>query len=237
MSRSFEGFQHGPFHMVKIPAPFFSEALPLIDNLAELKVVLFCFWTLPQKESSYPYLRLHDFTGSEALMQGLASANPEGQPEDTLHAALERATDHGILLAATVRLDPPETLYFVNTERGRAAVAQIQAGRWQPGDQDDPVEILPERPNIFSLYEQNIGQLTPMIADELKDIEQDFPATWAEEAITIAVKNNKRSLSYIRAILERWRKEGKDGGEIPGRRDEEDWKRYVSGRYADFINH
>jgi len=58
-----------------------------------------------------------------------------------------------------------------------------------------------DRPNIFILYEQNIGLLTPPIADELRQAEQTYPAGWIEEAFREAVSLNKRSWRYIRAIL------------------------------------
>jgi DNA replication protein len=232
MNDTFNGFSSGPFTMVQIPTPFFTEILPLIDDLAELKVVLFCFRMLPQKEGRYPYLRYRDFAENELLMAALSS------DEQTLQDALERALNHQILLDAQVRLGAEvEALYFANTVRGRAAIDQIRAGKWQPGDADEPVEILPERPGIFELYEQNIGQLTPMIADELKDMQQEFPQFWVEEALQIAVTANKRNIRYMRGILERWRKEGKDGGGFIQRRGEADGKQYVSGRYADFLNH
>ncbi len=66
-----------------------------------------------------------------------------------------------------------------------------------------------DRPNIFILYEQNIGLLTPPIADELRQAEQTYPAGWIEEAFREAVSLNKRSWRYIRAILERWRTQGR----------------------------
>ena len=68
-----------------------------------------------------------------------------------------------------------------------------------------------ERPTIFVLYEQNIGLLTPMIADELRDAEQHFPAEWIADAFREAVLHNKRSWKYVLAILERWRTEGRGG--------------------------
>ena len=63
-------------------------------------------------------------------------------------------------------------------------------------------------PNLFKLYEQNIGPLTPLIADALKDAEQSYPAEWVAEALEIAVKSNKRSWKYAEAILRRWKEEG-----------------------------
>jgi DnaD/phage-associated family protein len=71
------------------------------------------------------------------------------------------------------------------------------------------VQIEVERPNIFVLYEQNIGLLSPLIAEELKDAADHFPMDWIEAAFREAVQHNKRKWSYIRAILRRWETEGR----------------------------
>jgi DNA replication protein len=71
----------------------------------------------------------------------------------------------------------------------------------------------PPAVNIFTLYEQNIGMITPMIAEELKEAEKLYPPRWIEEAFKEAVTLNKRSWRYIARILERWASEGKDSGE------------------------
>jgi DnaD/phage-associated family protein len=71
------------------------------------------------------------------------------------------------------------------------------------------VQIEVERPNIFVLYEQNIGLLSPLIAEELKDAADHFPMEWIEDAFREAVQHNKRKWSYIRAILRRWETEGR----------------------------
>jgi len=62
--------------------------------------------------------------------------------------------------------------------------------------------------NIFKVYEQEIGIITPMIADELRQLEQEHPQVWIEQAIQEASKNGKRSLGYFKAILNRWKVEG-----------------------------
>jgi len=58
------------------------------------------------------------------------------------------------------------------------------------------------------LYEENIGMLTPAIAESLKDIAEKYPPGWFEEALKEAVKLEHRNLKYIEAILERWQVEG-----------------------------
>ncbi|GCE19346.1 DnaD domain-containing protein [Dictyobacter kobayashii] len=129
--------------------------------------------------------------------------------------------------------------YFFNTARSRKVVAELQGGEMisaqlltrdeQPAQSVNqlavgagvyassigynntirPMHIEVERPNIFVLYEQNIGLLSPMIADELKDAADHYPQDWIEAAFREAVEQNKRKWSYIRAILRRWETEGR----------------------------
>ena len=68
-----------------------------------------------------------------------------------------------------------------------------------------------EHPNIFKLYEANIGILVPMIAETLREAEQKYPYLWIQRAVQIAVNNNKRNWHYIEAILKRWSVDGMDG--------------------------
>ena len=119
--------------------------------------------------------------------------------------------------------------YSANT-LGRAAVEAISRGEW-PDDLEPAA-----RPNVFALYEQNIGMLTPLIADELREAEQTYPVEWIEEAFREAVSLNKRSWKYIRAILERWRTEGR-GDEAGQRPSEVERRRYIEGKYGEYIEH
>lgn len=76
-----------------------------------------------------------------------------------------------------------------------------------------------KRPEIFQVYEQNIGVMTAIIKDKLLDIEKTYPDGWFAEAVAIAVENNVRRLSYVEAILERWLRDGKDSGRKNGNKE------------------
>jgi DnaD/phage-associated family protein len=62
--------------------------------------------------------------------------------------------------------------------------------------------------NLFMLYTQEIGLLTPLIADGIEDWEKIVPEKYIRDAITEAVKNNARNWKYIEAILKRWKAQG-----------------------------
>ncbi|MCU0480612.1 MAG: DnaD domain protein [Anaerolineae bacterium] len=226
---TFNGFPKGEYGKLDIPPMFFGEWLPQIDDLSELKIMLFCLWALPQKEKP-PYLTYEEFLGHTPFMAGLHVIAPHLSPEALLDSALQKSLARGTLLEVRLEIDnQPRRFYFLNTDSGREVVRRIAQGEWRPSGQY--IEILPEKPNIYKLYLENVGALTPMITDELKDAERDFSADWVAEAIEIAVRSNKRNIKYIRAILERWRREGKyDGKE---KRQEQDWRSYL---YDEFGN-
>jgi len=213
----FPGFPNGKMRLTPVPNPFFSELLPIIDDLAELKVTLYAFWALSQKEAEVRYLRLADFLNDSRLMKGLGPSATLAA--EALEDGLERAVARGTFLHVNVEsADGVMDLYFLNTEKGRAAVEGITRGDWRPNpDEAGPIELMMERPNVFVLYEQNIGSLTPMMADQLRDVEKNYPLEWIEEAIGVAVQNNVRRWRYVQSILERWRQEGKK--DAVGRRD------------------
>jgi DNA replication protein len=203
----FDGFPAGKNGSVQVPNRFFSDLLPLIDDLAELKVTVYCFWALQQREGQYRYVRLRDVLRDETFMGGV-DVDP-GKAAQVVQQALERATARGTLLHVVVAQgDADEHLYFMNTERGRKAVTALEKGHWIPGD-NEPVGAIIETPNIFALYEANIGPLTPLLSDILRDAEVTYPAAWIVDAMRIAVENNKRSWRYIEAILKRWAMDGR----------------------------
>lgn len=217
--------------MINLPEPFFSELLPEIDNLAELKVTLYALWFFNHQEGSIRYIRESDFSQDERFMKGLASPLPA--PQKVLADALERAVQRNTFLKVQ---GEQQALYFLNSPRGRAAIAALEDGQWSP-DEIHPalISLEIERPNAFQLYEQNVGPLTPLIADALRLAMETYGPEWIEEAIRIAVEKNVRNWRYIEAILESWQKEGRDGTHRQS--SESDRKKYLGGEFADFINH
>lgn len=224
--KTFSGFPSGKVRNVNVPEPVFTELIPLIDNLAELKLTLHVLWRLERQRGKVRYLRLADMLADPVLLSSL------GDPGTSLlNEALKRATKRGTLLQVETNTGgASEQIYFANTPKGRAATEAIARGEWP-----DELESA-GRPNIFVLYEQNIGMLTPLISDELREAEQTYPPEWIEEAFREAVTLNKRSWKYIRAILERWRTEGK-GDEAHQRPGETDRRRDIEGKYGEYIEH
>jgi DnaD/phage-associated family protein len=145
-------------------------------------------------------------------------------------AALEKAVQRGSLLEVR---DRTGRYYFLNTPRGRAAAEALRTGSLSPDSLAESAPP-PERPNVFRLYEENIGPLTPLIADALKDAEATYHAEWIKDAIEIAVKNNKRNWKYTEAILKRWKEEGR--AKRQDRQDSEKGSdRYTESEFAEYL--
>lgn len=218
----FPGFPSGRVRFTAVPDLFFSELLSQIDDLAELKLTLHVVWRLYRKKGYYRYLSRQELEQDGLLLQGLKRP---GQPAvAVLDEALERATARGTLLKLLVQVDgQPQEWYFLNTDRSRQAISAIERGDLAPRTVAVAAEVVAvpaERPNIFRLYEQNIGLLQPLIAEELREAAGTFPEDWIEEAFRLAAQRNVRNWRYIRSILERWAREGRDDG--TGRRQSQE---------------
>jgi DNA replication protein len=216
---TFDGFSDDQEGAIPLPAQFFSHLLPEINLLEELKLMLYIFWRLEHTEGIIRYLRKQDLTTDDNLLAILRGDDQD--PRAALETALSNAIQRGMLLETTISTEQgQEILYFLNTPGGQAALKAIEHGEWRySGDPKQPVDLNLNRPNIFRLYENNIGPLTPMIADKLQEAEDTYPLHWIEDAMRIAVENNKRNWRYVEAILRRWQEGGRD--EREDRRDTE----------------
>ena len=244
--QGFSGFPAGKLATTPVPNQFFSELLPLVDNLAELKVILHLFWLIGRKTGTLRYARLDELLRDRRLLDGLATAHrgtASTSGEAALRDGMERAVARGALLHVTVQRAgaATEEWYMINSANGREVLEKLRGGELDLlADLGEDVQLQSERPPIFVLYEQNIGLLTPMIAEELRDAEKTYPADWIADAFREAVELNKRSWRYVLRILERWRTEGR-GDRAPSGSPTEttaDRKRlYVPKGYEDIVEH
>ena len=193
---SFAGFTDSE-SFTQLPDTFFQKLLAEIDDAAELKVTLFFLWRVQHMEGPFRALCQTDFT-ADAL--GLAA--------DEIASGLEEAVRRGSMLKSAHDAD---VFYFLNSPRGRAAAEAFSRGDWRESARI-MAGVVVERPNVFKLYEENIGPLTPMIADMLKDAEEMYSDEWVAEALEIAVTRNVRNWKYVEAILKRWKEKGRDEG-------------------------
>lgn len=190
-----------------------------IDDIAELKVTLYAIWRIEHIEGHFRALCQTDFE-SDAL----------GLDAQEIKIGLEKATARETLIVSTHEAD---VFYFLNSPRGRLAAEAFAKGQWRESARIMSAPL--NKSNIFKLYEENIGALTPLLSDMLREAEKNFPGEWFEEAFSIAVSKNIRNWKYVEAILTRWKEKGKDE-----RKDNQDIvkdaKRYSDSEFSDFLN-
>ncbi len=226
-SGAFSGFT-GKTLYTPVPNPVFGPILEQIQDLAELKVTLRGLWLFHRKKGALRAVTLDEFLADRSLIKGLKSEGKESSEEAIRHG-LRLAVTHKTFL--THELEGTGTIFLLNTEADRRALTRLKAGETVGEIEKEPEATTPEleRRNIFALYEDSIGSLSPLLAEELKEAEERYPEPWVREAFGIAVAENKRSWRYVSGILRRWTAEGrenrgdergKDGK--PGRHTEKD---------------
>ena len=205
--------------LVPVPAQALGPLLAEIDSLAELKCTLRLIGMVHQRRSKRLWVTASELENDAILADALAQ-EPEGSKQAIIKS-VQLAVARGTLLEAKQN---NEKVLFLNDEPGRMAMARLgEVVAEEPVSSSQDVD----RPNIFTLYEENIGSLTPMLAEELKEAESVYPQSWIEDAFRIAVSSNQRKWRYIAGILKSWAAEGKDDGEPRRHSQTSDRKEYL----------
>ena len=238
--KKFAGF---PDRMQYTPVPnlFFSSLIGEIDDLAELKVTLYLIRALYEKRGFPRMVRLSDLSADRTLLLALRTAEGDS-PEQRLLAALDRACARGTFLGVALQEKGSEDrCYFLNTSLNRNLLMQVERGQQKLSEggvaRVEWASLPEQRPTIYDLYEQNIGLITPLIAEELQRAEEAYPSEWIVEAFREAVSYNKRNWRYVRRILENWATFGRDE-DGKGRRHSKGSgspSKYVGGKYAHIL--
>lgn len=213
-----------------VPNLFFARVLPQVESTEELVVSLYFFFAKGLKRRSPRFLTRRELEADGTLLLSLARL-AGGHDGEALGRGLTAAVERGTLVRAAARIEErDEELYLVNTPANRGALRALDTGGLRIEEPLPPAEGS-AAPNIFALYEQNIGSITPLIAEDLKEAEERYRPEWVREAFREAVSLNKRNWRYIERILRRWEAEGPDYEEA-GRDTEADWlaRRYASGK-------
>ena len=207
----------------------FIHLLKEIDDAAELKVTLYAIWRIEHIEGHFRAMSETDFE-AESL----------GMSLEEIQIGLGKSVERGTLLRRRPERSSVEgaeheadVFYFLNSPRGRLAAEAFAKGQWRESAKIMSTPM--NKSNIFKLYEENIGALTPLLSDMLREAEKNYPSVWFEEAFEIAVSRNIRNWKYVEAILARWKEKGKDE-----RKDQQDIvkdaKRYTDSDFSEFIN-
>jgi DnaD/phage-associated family protein len=216
-----------------LPEEFCNQQLPRLQDADLIKLLLYLQIRFTRQEGENKYLFVRQILQSSTLQHWMGADHTE----DRVREALKKAVANGLLISAKIRTDGNNQIVLNNDENGKTSLNRLQQGLWLPHPTDDPLEAIAQpQKNIYQLYEENIGPLTPLLSEDLTAAQEEYPSQWIEEAIHIAVQNNARSWRYVDAVLKSWQKEGKDG---QSRRNSETYesRRNKSSEFDDFIQH
>jgi len=178
-----------------------SDSIRKIEDIAALKCILRAISILADNTNPTTSIQQKLLLGDKILLNSLGEPN-------TIAKGLQNAIQSGILLQqVNVHNEIEYTLSYPTTTTYHNVSEVIST------DDDEYPQSSNDLSGIFQLYEENIGLLTPLVAESLTEAERRYPHQWIREAFKEATSRNKRSWIYISRILERWFIEGKSHGD------------------------
>ncbi len=217
MSDDFKGFITSDDALAGIPETFFRQILPEIEDANLLKLCLYLLWKANTIGDYGISFSIADLMLDKVFTTGLVV---DDRDISSLLAELLLMAENKKICVSYNNEGKSDPLFFINCEAGRSALANAARGTTSATITLDQIQ-----PNIFRMYKENIGPLTPLIADALRQAEKEYPQDWIKDALQLAVKNNVRRWRYVESILDRWQKEGRNGTDR--KRDKTDYRSYL----------
>jgi len=221
---------------VEIPERFFSDVLPNITNILELKISLIILNEIASQQTEGSFLNHFDIENLEQLK--LLETDGVQLSLELIESILEKLTQSNLIFSMKLHLEAEDSgeIYFLDDADGRKLSENFKLGIVSPNiTGDNPERDIDKGITVFDLYEKNIGVIPgSQVAEELIEAEKTYPAQWLEDAFDEAVAQDVRRWAYIRAILASWSNGGRGNydGKTGGRNSE---SRYKSGKYGKVV--
>ena len=211
------------YRSTPIPNPLLADLLVEITDPDELRLTLRAVWALHQQRAFPPSVTVADLAADRTVAAMLGAAAED--LEIRVSALLEQAAERGTLLKVAERGGTDR--YFLNTEPVRRALSRQgvvpPVGDYAAGTDADleawqDLEAAAEPSLAVTAYEENIGHITPLVAEKISDAIDDYTELAVIKAIRTAAARDIRNWNYIAALLRRpQREQAKDGepGEYP----------------------
>lgn len=195
---------------IELPVNFV-DCVQQLSAGALLVLIAFFQWMSEQEQASEVAL-VFDF---EASLPGLFQTE-----EVRLQTALDELHTAGLLFSWTDPNNLQKTYLIPGTPKGMEVFSNLRENPLLVADYG-LAKVLPgaDRPNVFKLYEDNFGALTPMMAETIKLDMETYQPDWIEDAMKEAVEYNARNWKYVQAILRNWQEKGRKRSNEEGKRD------------------
>lgn len=225
---------------VPIPSSFFDHHLSRIRDLAAMKVLLTLYLHLRDLDPNAPFVSEEEIFADRQLVNGVRMAGSNREPVDEIRRGIDVLAAHDAIVRIVVEEDGAESYWLMPKSPNNQRILSVfasgsRAFPYRQARTQTKARVAIERPNAFRLFEQNVGVVTPLIADQIIEAIEIYPAGWIEDAINEAVSLNRRNWRYIQRILERWSTEGR--GDEAYRRNQSssgfvEPEKYLRGKYS-----
>ncbi|MXY73249.1 MAG: DnaD domain protein [Dehalococcoidia bacterium] len=209
----FEGFP-GIGKATAIPNTFFSSVLPAMREPGDVLAFLWVARLVQEQQGDARFVTADQVW---ALSDAASTFEALAGGRESLERGLAACVELGALLALDLAgSGQQETVYFVNNPASRRAVARARGGDLELRPGAIAYEPQPaRRPNIFHLYEEHVGTITPLVAERLLVAAEQYPQHLVESAFREAAERNVRNWKYIERMLQNW-SEGNQHHEATG---------------------
>jgi len=213
-----------PTSQIPIPREFLTERIALIDDPTELHVTLAVFRLAADSGSNPPAVSEASIMRDPVLARTFHDDRKSSKLAQRIRRGLQYATARESIVQVVLSTnDHDERWYIPASDDHRAALA---AALRDPEAWHAPIEgalIVATAPSIFSLYEKNIGLLTPLLVDQIETAMELYPLEWIEDAVLEAVTYNKRNWRYVQRVLENWSVNGRGDAASRGNQHATNW--------------
>lgn len=198
--------------LIEVPEAILTDVAPQIRDVGELQLILALVRMGAERGGVDQPVSREELNRDPGVQRAFQLEGTMRDPAETIERSLELAVGRGVVIKLRVIDGTTERIwFFLNTLLNAAKVRAMTNGTESPPkalwSADSPPRVEAERPTVFRLYEQNIGPLTPLVAQRLLDALEVYPPGWIEDAVAEAVSYNRRSWRYISRILENWQVE------------------------------
>lgn len=195
---------------IPVPREFLTEQIAQIDDPTELHVTLAVFRLAADSNSTPPAVSEDSVLRDGILSRTFHEDRRSSKLSQRIRRGLQYATARDSIVQVVLTVDGhDERWYIPASAQHRSALELVLAepGGWPVAGTN--AVIVATAPSVFSLYEKNVGMLTPLLTDQIETAMELYPLDWIEDAIREAVTYNKRNWRYVQRVLENWSVNGR----------------------------
>ncbi len=192
-----------------VPNSFFNKFIPGVEHVEDILTLLWCAYLMQDKAAAKkrPFFSMEDIWLADGVEHSYTKI---GITKENFFKSLERCAEQGSLSKVTVnQKNHKETVFFLSYPGSLEEIedlGNVHLGLNIPFDIEDAESSVIT--NLFELYEENFGVVSPIVAENLIEISRNHDFELIKQAFQEAALHGVGNWRYIERILENQEKEG-----------------------------